>query len=207
MDLQQLNELDFSEAGSWPKSAKVVVIVLVCLMVAGAAYWFDLRHRLDEFQRVRAQEADLRQQLVIKQNKAVNLDIYKKQMAQIKEASELMFQQLPSRTEVADLLLDITQAGLNAGLTFELFKPQAETPRSFYAELPIQIRVRGHYHDFGRFVSAVAALPRIVTVHDLRITPIKDDPQGTLIMELTARTYRYLEPEEQHQAEKGEKHS
>lgn len=197
MDLQQLNELDFSEAGSWPKSVKVFVLVLVCLAVAGAAYWFDLRHRLDALQQVRDAEAELRQQLVIKQNKAVNLTIYKEQMARIEEASELMFHQLPSRTEVADLLLDITQAGLNAGLTFDLFKPQAEIPRSFYAELPIHIRLRGHYHDFGRFVSAVAALPRIVTIHDLRISPVPDDPQGTLIMELTARTYRYLEPEEQ----------
>ncbi len=197
MDLQQLNELDFSEAGSWPKGVKIAVVILVCLAVSGAGYWFDLRHRLDELQRVRNQEADLRQQLIIKQNKAVNLAIYEKQMEQIKEASELMFRQLPSRTEVADLLQDITQAGLNAGLTFELFKPQGEIPRSFYAELPIQIRLRGHYHDFGRFISTVAALPRIVTIHHLRISPITDDPQGTLIMELTARTYRYLEPEEQ----------
>ncbi len=201
MDLQRLNELDFSEAGSWPKAAKITVIVIVCLLVAGAGYWFDLRYQIQALERIRNEEESLRQQFVIKQTKAANLKIYRRQMAQIEEAFEVMLHQLPGRTEVADLLLDITQRGLSAGLTFELFKPQSETPRTFYAELPIQIRVRGHYHDFGRFISGVAALPRIVTVHDIRITPLDDDPQGRLVMELTARTYRYLEPHERRDAE------
>ncbi len=202
MDLQKLNELDFSEAGSWPRPAKAVAIVLVCAAVAAAGYWFDLRHQIDALNQARAQEAGLKQQFAIKQAKAANLKVYKRQMAQIQETFEVMLRQLPGRTEVADLLVDITQAGLSAGLTFELFKPQSETPKTFYAELPIQIRVRGHYHEFGKFISSVAALPRIVTVHDIRITPVKDDPEGTLVMELTARTYRYLEPDERPQEEK-----
>ena len=201
MDLQKLNELDFSEAGSWPRPAKVVAIVLVCAAVAAAGYWFDLRHQIEALNQARAQEADLKQQFIIKQAKAANLKVYKRQMAQIEETFEVMLRQLPGRTEVADLLVDITQAGLAAGLTFELFKPQHETPKTFYAELPIQIRVRGHYHEFGKFISSVAALPRIVTVHDIRITPVKDDPEGTLVMDLTARTYRYLEPDERPQEE------
>jgi len=196
MDLQRLNELDFSEAGSWPRPAKVVAIALVCAAVAAAGYWFDLRHQIDALAQARAQETALKQQFTIKQAKAANLKVYKRQMAQIEETFEIMLRQLPGRTEVADLLVDITQTGLSAGLTFELFKPQKETPKSFYAELPIQIRVRGHYHEFGKFVSGVAALPRIVTLDGIRIAPLEKDPEGTLAMDLTARTYRYLEPDE-----------
>ncbi len=201
MDLQKLNELDLSEAGNWPRPAKVVAIVLVCAVVAAAGYWFDLRHQIDALNQARAQEASLKQQFTIKQAKAANLKVYKRQMAQIEETFEVMLHQLPGRTEVADLLVDITQTGLSAGLTFELFKPQQETPKTFYAELPIQIRVRGHYHEFGKFISGVAALPRIVTVDDIRITPVENDSEGTLVMELTAYTYRYLEPDERPQGE------
>ncbi len=202
MDPQKLNELDLSEAGNWPRPAKAVAIVLVCAAVAAAGYWFDLRHQIDTLNQARTQEASLKQQFTIKQAKAANLKVYKRQMAQIEETFEVMLHQLPGRTEVADLLVDITQTGLSAGLTFELFKPQQEAPKTFYAELPIQIRVRGHYHEFGKFISGIAALPRIVTVDDIRITPVENDSEGTLVMELTAYTYRYLEPGERPQEER-----
>jgi type IV pilus assembly protein PilO len=141
---------------------------------------------------VQREEADLRQEFESKQAKAANLENYKKQLALMEESFGAMRRQLPDSTEVADLLVDVSQTGLAAGLEFELFQPQAEVPKDFYAELPIKIRVIGNYHEFGEFVSGLAALPRIVTIHDVQIQPRPNSP-GDLIMEATARTYRYLD--------------
>ncbi|MCB1789860.1 MAG: type 4a pilus biogenesis protein PilO, partial [Gammaproteobacteria bacterium] len=127
-----------------------------------------------------------------KQAKAANLDAYRAQLAEMQESFGAMLRQLPNRTEVADLLVDVSQTGLAAGLEFELFQPQGEVPKDFYAELPIKIRVVGKYHEFGEFVSGLAALPRIVTIHDVEVRP-QSANSPTLVLEATARTYRYLD--------------
>jgi len=128
---------------------------------------------------------------------AANLDAYKKQLAEMRKSFGAMLRQLPDKTEVADLLVDVSQTGLVSGLEFELFRPMQELPKDFYAELPIRIKVLGGYHEFGEFVSGVAALPRIVTVHDIVIKPIGDNAEGGLLsMEMIAKTYRYLDENE-----------
>ncbi len=146
----------------------------------------------------------LRKEFENKQRKAANLDAYKKQLKEMRQSFNAMLQQLPNKAEVADLLVDVSQTGLAAGLEFELFDPAGEIPKEFYAELPIRIKVLGGYHEFGEFISGLAALPRIVTIHDVRIYPQgqrrkKDDtaaPAGKLVLEAVAKTYRYLDEED-----------
>ncbi len=192
MNMQELNELDFSNIGDWPAAIKVILIVILCGGVIAAWYYLDTEDQYKELARVEATEKDLRQEFETKQAKAVNLDALRAQLAEMEESFGAMLRQLPNRTEVADLLVDVSQTGLAAGLEFELFQPQAEVPKDFYAELPIKIRVVGTYHEFGEFVSGLAALPRIVTVHDVQISPRQKKP-GELVLEAMARTYRYLD--------------
>lgn len=212
LDLSQFNNLDVNNIGNWPPVAKGVVIGLACLAVIGLGYWFDTQNQLDQLERARQQESKLKSEFEAKQGKAVNLDAYRQQMTEMEESFGTMLRQLPSKTEVADLLVDITQTGLASGLDFELFKPGAEVPREFYAEQPISIRVNGAYHEFGHFVSGVASLPRIVTLHDIRFSfqnkgdkPGKGDKADALLMEANAKTYRYLDEEEIAAARKQEK--
>jgi type IV pilus assembly protein PilO len=192
MNLQELNELDFSNIGDWPAVVKAVLIIILCALVATAWYFLDTEDQFKQLERVAAVEQDLRQDFEAKQAKAANLEAYRAQLAEMQQSFGAMLRQLPNKTEVADLLVDVSQTGLAAGLEFELFQPQAEVPKDFYAELPIKIRVIGNYHEFGEFVSGLAALPRIVTIHDVQIQPRPNSP-GDLIMEATARTYRYLD--------------
>ena len=194
-DLSELNNIDFNDVARWPMPLKVVAIILLCAMVLGAGIWFDTRNQLDMLEKASRKESTLKKEFENKQGKAANLDAYKAQMDEMKKSFGTMLRQLPGETEVEALLVDISQTGLANGLEFELFKPGKEKPAEFYAELPIQIRVDGSYHDFGRFVSDVAALPRIVTLQDFSIKPIKDKGSGKLVMEATARTYRYLDEE------------
>ena len=202
LDLSDLNSLDFNNIGSWPAVARAGVIALFCAAVLGLGYWFDTRTELDKLAAAEKDEGKLKLEFEAKYSKGVNLDAYKQQMTEMEESFGTMLRQLPSKTEVADLLVDITQTGLAAGLEFELFRPRAEVPKEFYAELPITLRVRGSYHEFGRFVSGVAALPRIVTLHDISISG-KDNE---LTMDATAKTYRYLDDEElAAQSEQGKK--
>ena len=193
MNLSDLNDLDFSDIGGWPTPAKAVAILLVCALILGAGYYFDTSDQLLELERHERTERELKNTFKNKANKAANLDAYKQQMADMKQSFGAMLKQLPSKTEVAELLVDISQTGLASGLEFELFKPLGEQPLDFYAELPIQLRMNGDYHEFGNFVSGVAALPRIVTLHDFTISPGKE---GGLVMQATAKTYRYLDEEE-----------
>jgi type IV pilus assembly protein PilO len=191
MNLEELNELDLSNVGDWPMIVKAVLIIILCALVVVAWYYLDIEEQYTDLARVEQTEQDLRQDFEIKQAKAANLDAYREQLAEMEESFGAMLRQLPNRTEVADLLVDVSQTGLAAGLEFELFQPQGEVPKDFYAELPIKIRVVGAYHEFGEFVSGLASLPRIVTIHDVQIRPRNT---GTdLIMEATARTYRYLD--------------
>ena len=192
MNLQELNELDFSNLGDWPGIVKAVVVLILCALVGVGWYFYDIEDQYVKLQRVEKTEVDLRADFEAKQAKAANLEAYRTQLAEMQESFGAMLRQLPNKTEVADLLVDVSQTGLAAGLEFELFQPQGEVPKDFYAELPIKIRVVGNYHEFGEFVSGLAALPRIVTIHNVNI---QKNAKGSddLVMEALARTYRYLD--------------
>ncbi len=200
MTLDELNELDFSNIGEWPTLVKAITTLLLCALIAVGWYFFDIEDQYLQLERHKQTEQELRQQFEIKQAKAANLDAYKAQLAEMQESFGAMLRQLPNKTEVAGLLVDVSQTGLAAGLEFELFQPQKEIPREFYAELPIKLRVRGRYHEFGDFVSGLVSLPRIVTLHDFSIRRAggKNVEPGKrrLILEATAKTYRYLDEEE-----------
>jgi type IV pilus assembly protein PilO len=211
IDLAQLRNVDFNDVGRWPVSVKMIAVTVICVAVLGAGLWLDTRTQMETLDSTRQKEQALRKEFLEKQDKAANLDAYKAQMEEMKRSFGAMLRQLPSKTEVAELLVDISQTGLQTGLQFELFKPENERPADFYAELPIKIKVAGRYHEFGQFVSDVAALPRIVTLQDFSISPLagggkkaqdkkskdtKDDGDDILVMEVTAKTFRYLEEEE-----------
>lgn len=185
-----LKDLDLRNPGEWPGLAKGLAITLLCLIVGGAWYYYDIQELYAQLHRVEREELDLRKQFEAKQAKVVNLALYREQLEDMRQALGAMLRQLPDKTEIAGLLIDVSQSGLAAGLEFELFQPQAEVPREFYAEKPIRIRVIGTYHEFGEFISTLAAMPRIVTIHDIRITPAGG---GLLRMEAIAKTYRYLD--------------
>ncbi len=193
MNLSELNELDINNIAAWPLPARIFVIALVFVGVLGLGYWLDIKDQRINLEKVEAKETELRQTFEAKARKAANLAAYEQQLEEMKASFGAMLRQLPNKTEVAELLVDISQTGLASGLEFELFKPQGEVPKDFYAELPISIRVKGSYHEFGNFVSGVAALPRIVTVHDINVVPGKD---GELTMDMLAKTYRYMDEEE-----------
>jgi len=202
-DLSQLREIDFNDVARWPKPVKVAAIVLLSGALLGGGLWFDTRVQLEQLEKTRAKESTLKEEFVAKQAKAANLDAYREQMEEMRRSFGTMLRQLPSRTEVAELLVDVSQTGLQNGLEFELFRPEAERPEDFYAELPIKIKVTGNYHEFGNFVSDVASLSRIVTLQDFTINAASRDRKGgrngsiggtdPLVMEVTAKTYRYLE--------------
>ena len=189
---QQLQNLDIKDVGNWPMFIKTGAIIIICVVVLAAGIWFDTRTQMDKLDQARKKEVTLKADFKKKQHKAANLVIYKQQMEEMKRSFGTMLRQLPSKTEIAELLVDISQTGLSNGLEFELFKPEAEVPADFYAVLPIKIKVTGDYHEFGKFVSDVALLPRIVTLHDIHIVP-GNGKNSTLTMEVTAKTYRYLE--------------
>jgi type IV pilus assembly protein PilO len=168
----------------------------VFLAVVGAGIWFTIiKDKLPALQRAQEDEQTLRVTFENKQRKAANYDAYKAQLAQIEQSFGTMLRQLPGETEIPSLIVDVSQTGLAAGLQEKLFQPQPEVPRDFYAEKPIKIRLSGGYHEIANFVSGVAALPRIVTLHDINITPEGKDTYDSLSVELTAKTYRYLDEE------------
>lgn len=195
MNLQDLNDLDLSNIGIWPTPIKLVLVLVACILVGVGGYYFDTEGQLTRLDSVEKQEVQLRQDFETKQAKAANLEAYRKQLDEMKQSFGAMLRQLPNKTEVAELLVDVSQTGLASGLEFELFKPLGEVPREFYAELPIQIKVTGRYHEFGNFISGLAALPRIVTIHDIKIIEQSKEKSG-LLLEATAKTYRYLDEEE-----------
>ncbi|WP_455365854.1 type 4a pilus biogenesis protein PilO [Kaarinaea lacus] len=195
-----LNDLDFNNAGNWPLPIKLVAIIVVCAAVGFAGYWFDTKEQISVLDDAKAKEEELKKEFETKQAVAANLEAYKQQMKEMERSFGALLLQLPSKTEVAELLVDVSREGLKAGLEFELFKPGAEIVREFYAEYPISIRVIGTYHQFGNFASGIAALPRIVTLHNLKISQQKKSKnvggEALLIMEATANTYRYLDQDE-----------
>ena len=189
-----LSDLEFSNVGNWPMPVKIGMIAVVCVIVLVAGYFLDVSNQREILSRAESQENSLKREFEEKQSKAANLDAYKKQMKEMEESFGTMLRQLPSKTEVENLVDEISQTGLASGIEFELFKPQAEQFIEFYAEKPISIKLTGTYHQFGRFVSGIAALPRIVTLHNIQIK--KDEKSGVLSMDVTAKTYRYLDENE-----------
>ncbi|KPK52097.1 MAG: type 4a pilus biogenesis protein PilO [Gammaproteobacteria bacterium] len=195
---EDLRSLDMNDVGRWPFLFRALTIGIIFVAVtAGAVYYFVIKQKMPLLEAAQAQEQQLRGAFELKQRKAANFDAYKAQLAEIEESFGAMLRQLPGKTEVPSLLVDISQTGLAAGLEEELFRPQGELVREFYAELPITIRLSGTYHELARFVSDVAALPRIVTIHDVSLKKQKDGAGGDLVMDLTAKTYRYLEEGEE----------
>ncbi|MGB5539741.1 MAG: type 4a pilus biogenesis protein PilO [Gammaproteobacteria bacterium] len=190
-----LNELDLTNVARWPATAQAVVILLLMASVIFLGYWFHTKDQLVVLEDAEKKEENLKLVFEKKAKQAVNLEAYEKQLEEMRESFGAMLRQLPNETEVADLLVDVSQTGLASGLEFELFQPGGENPREFYAEMPINIRVIGNYHEFGDFVSGVAALPRIVTLHNIKIGRVSAT-STTLAMDLTAKTYRYLEDNE-----------
>lgn len=210
MDLNQLSDLDFSDIGNWPVVAKAVLVVFLCGVVAGGWYWFVTLDQLDNLTRVEARETELRASFEAKQRLAANLEIHREQLVQIEEFLTDLLRQLPGSAEIAALLVDVSQTGLAAGLEFDLFRPAGEVSKSFYAELPIQVEVTGTYHDLGRFASGLAALSRIVTVHDVVISSLDRSVRSAaaaskLRMQATVKTYRYIEDEETKKAQETKK--
>jgi type IV pilus assembly protein PilO len=184
---------DINDPQSWPVSFKMILIVIGAAAILFGGYYYIIKDQITELERQQRTEASLKQTYLKKKELAINLPAYRKQMEEIKEKFGLLLQQLPNRTEVPELLIDITQAGLGEGLKFSLFDPGGRRVRDFYAELPIKLEVSGSYHQFGMFISEVAALSRIVTINDLTIKRQKG--QG-LSMSATAKTYHYLDDEE-----------
>lgn len=186
MNLSEIN-WDINASGSWPVPVKAAAVVLVCVLVAAAGIYWDTLGQLDELSSLEKQEVDLKSDFETKQKKAANLQDYRDQLAQIETSLAIMIKQMPTKEEVASLLVDISQTGLASGLEFRLFKPGAPIARDFYSELPIAIQVVGKYEELSLFVSGLAALPRIVTVHDVKISPVGKD--NTMVMDATVKTY------------------
>ncbi len=194
--IEELKSLDINDVGRWPLVIRVAVITVIFAMVAGLGiYWFIIEDRMPALQRAQDDEEQLRLTFENKQRKAANYDDYKEQLARIEQQFGTMLRQLPGETEIPSLIVDISQTGLAAGLQEKLFIPQPEIPKDFYAEKPIKIRLTGGYHEIGNFVSGIASLPRIVTLHDISITLEDANEFDNLSMEVTAQTYRYLDEE------------
>lgn len=213
--LEQLRQLDFKDIGRWPFLFRALGVGLVFAVVTVLLVWYFVigaNGNLPDLSKAEAEQKALWNTFDEKQRKAANLEAYRQQLAEIERTFGAMLRQLPGKTEVPSLLVDISQTGLAAGLQERLFQPGSESRKDFYAELPIKIQLTGGYHEFGLFVSGIAALPRIVTLHDIEIlrgntraTPRNRAPAPTdqLTMNLTAKTYRYLDESESAPADDG----
>lgn len=203
--IQKLNNLDVQDLrkiGTAPQAVKALVILLLAVVIVGAMGWFLIKPELEAKEKAERKEQQLRDQFEIVQKKAASLPAYRAQLAEMEESFGALLRQLPDETDMESLLIDLSQTSVAAGLDVEYFKPGQEQKLEFYAEYPIDLRVTGTYHEFGRFVSGLASLPRIVTLHNIGITPTGDRGNeataggAELSMELTAKTYRYLDEDE-----------
>jgi type IV pilus assembly protein PilO len=193
MTLDDIRSLNPRDIGSWPALPKLGALFILLLVMIFAGYWFDWQNQLEELARERNKEQDLRATFLDKKKQAVNLEAYRKQLAEIEESFGEMLKQLPNKSEMEALLTDINQAGLGRGLQFELFRPaQAEIRSEFYAELPITIKLTGNYHDIGAFASDISQLSRIVTLNDIALSTTKNG----LALDAVAKTFRYLDDSE-----------
>ena len=196
--LEQLRTLDTKDVGRWPLLFRAIAVSLILLIVSiGGTYYFVWREKIPELEQVKRQEQDLRGTFESRQRLAANLEAYRAQLEEVEQTFGAMLRQLPGETEVPSLLVDISQTGLAAGLEERLFQPMSEVNREAYSELHIRMQVVGTFHELGNFVSGVVALPRIVTLHDVTLRPEQrtgqSAPTGRLVMDLTAKTYRYIE--------------
>ena len=199
-----LKDLSFNNVGAWPQEYKIGFCVIVGALIIGLVWWLFVRDQRAELERLERTESELRSEFETKQGRAANLEPLKLQLAQMEQQLQQMLRQLPSKTEMPDLIVDISQTALATGIQNELFKPGPEAPREFYAEKPISLRMVGTYHQFGAFVSGVASLPRVVimTMHDIVLTPRNPKagegigPNSSLQLAGTVKTYRYLDDEE-----------
>ncbi|MEO1204142.1 MAG: type 4a pilus biogenesis protein PilO [Pseudomonadota bacterium] len=196
--VEELQSLDVNDIGRWPLVFRAAVIGIVFLAVAFIGIWFTIiKDKAPALERVKQEEQTLKTTFENKQRKAANYDGYRAQLDEIEQSFGTMLRQLPGETEIPSLIVDISQTGLAAGLQEKLFQPQSEIPKDFYAEKPIKIQLSGGYHEIANFVSGVAALPRIVTLHDINITPENTGSYDDLSLEVTAQTYRYIEEGQQ----------
>jgi len=197
-----LKSLDFNDIGNWPRNAKIVFCTLIALVIMFVAYMLLISGKREELASLEGQEATLREQFSTEQARAVNLEPLKQQLAQMEQVLQQMLRQLPSKTEMPDLIIDISQTALSSGLTNQLFEPEQEQIKEFYAEKPIKLKMVGSYHQFGAFVSGVASLPRVVilTMHDINLKPADKAGgsirAGALELSGTVKTYRYLDESE-----------
>lgn len=197
MKLDDFNNIDFKNAGSLPMPVKLVLLGVLSLILIGLGYWFLWSPQIDEFEQAQSKEQELRQLFLVKKGQAIKIEAYKQQMVDIEKTFGALLKQLPDKSQMDGLLTDINQAGLGRGLEFELFKPGQETIADFYAEMPIQIKIKGSYHDVGAFATDISKLSRIVTLNDMAIAPLnKDSKDGPLTLEAVAKTYRYLDSSE-----------
>jgi type IV pilus assembly protein PilO len=198
MTYNDLKSLDFNNTGGWPFPVKIGTCVLIIAVILTIGYFAMIKGKLEERDGLTLQVNGLVDTFATKQAKASNLEAYKAQLAEMEDILRNLLRQLPSKTEMADLLVDISQTALSTGLETQLFRPDAEVMKTFYAEKPIALKMLGTYHQFGEFVSGVASLPRVVilTMHDISLKPAANDKSGRLVLEGTARTYRYVEDEE-----------
>jgi type IV pilus assembly protein PilO len=205
--LEQFRNLNPRDPGAWPPLPKALLLVMVLVLIVGLGYALDWQEQMDELDAGRTRETKLKDEYVAKEQQAVNLDLYRQQLREIDSSFGALLKQLPNRSQMDALLVDINQAGLGRGLQFDLFKPApAETKREFYAELPVTLRITGSYHDMGQFASDIGQLSRIVTLNDIGLT--SGGKNGALVMDVTAKTFRYLDDDEvaaQNRAAKGGK--
>jgi len=195
--IEELQSLDPREPGRWPLPFRIgAVAIWLVVFTSALGYFFVWSNESPVLDQYQQEEQKLRQEFRTKHAQAVNLSVYKQQLADIERSFGALLRQLPGRTEVPNLVVDISQTGLGAGLSQKLFQPGAELKKDFYAELPIRIRFSGSYHQFGQFVSGIAALPRIVTLHDIEIKPDGKAGYDSLTLDVTAKTYRYLDEDE-----------
>ena len=201
--IEEINQLNTKDPGSWPIVIKASSLAILFVAIVTGGYFLDWQEQWETLEQVKAEEIKLKETYMVKKKDAVNLDILRQQLKDIELSLGALLKQLPHKSEMDALLIDINHAGLGRGLQFDLFKPAAsETISEFYAELPITVRVTGNYHDIGAFASDISQLPRIVTLNNISITPDKD---GELIMNATAKTFRYLDEEETAKQKKGGK--
>ena len=192
--VEELKRTKWEDPGTWHWAPKALVLLAILIGIPVAGYFADTQSQIEDLERGRGEEAKLKQDYLSKKKQAVNLDLHRQQLREIDTQFGALLRQLPNKSQMDALLVDINQAGLGRGLQFELFKPApGENVREFYAELPIQVKVIGTYHDMGAFASDVGQLSRIVTLNDVKIDASKE---GTLLMEATARTFRYLDETE-----------
>jgi len=192
--LDDFRHMNPNDPGSWHRIPKATVLAGLFLLILVAGWWFVWNDQLTELDNKQREEETLKQQFLDKKRQAVNLELYTQQLADIDRSFGALLKQLPNKSEIEALLIEVNQAGLGRGLQFELFRPAQEQIKDFYAELPIAVKINGTYHDFGAFAADIAKLPRIVTLNNISIAPLKDG--GVLTMDATTKTFRYLDEEE-----------